>query len=104
MESLEPWLPAGAQAAQLERELRAELGPRHTLKGRDMRAVAMRQDCDDVLFVSADAPTTIAVVHLTYSNRPEQDPLNPETTLFDSMDDWSERGMKADHDDFFAGA
>jgi hypothetical protein len=104
MEYLEPWLPAGAQAAQLEKELHAELGPHHILKGRDLRAVARCQDCDDVLFVSADEPTTIAVVHLTYANRPEQDPLYPETTIFDSMDDWLERGMKADHDDFFTGA
>ena len=100
MTFLKPWHPVGANATQLQNELHAELGPRHSLKGRDMRAVAMRQDCDDVLFVSADAPPTIAVVHLTYGNRPELDPLFPDTTFFNSMDDWIERCMKADHDDF----
>jgi hypothetical protein len=100
MEFLKPWLPAGAQAPQLQRELAAELGPTHCLTGRDMRAVAVRQDCDDVLFVSTDEPPLVAVVHLTYANRPEPDPRWPETTLFDSMQDWIELGMKADHEDF----
>jgi hypothetical protein len=104
MEFLKPWLPVGAAATQLERELHAELGPRHSLKGRDLRAVGIRQDCDDVLFVSADEPHTVVVVHLTYANRPEQDPLYPETTFFDSIEDWIDRGMKADHDDSFTGA
>jgi hypothetical protein len=69
-----------------------------------MQAVAMRQDCDDVLFVSADEPRTVAVVHLTHANRPEEDPLCPGTIFFDSIDDWVERGMKLDHDDYFTGA
>jgi hypothetical protein len=62
-----------------------------------MRAVARRQDCDDVLFVSADEPKVVAVVHLTYAKRPESDPRWPTTTFFDSMEDWLERGMKQDH-------
>jgi hypothetical protein len=102
MEFLKPWLPVGAQAQQLERELVSELGPSHSLKGRDMTALAVRQDCDDVLFVSTDEPPLVAVVHLTYANRSEGDPRWPETTFFDSVQDWIERGMKADHDDFFS--
>ncbi len=74
IEFLKPWRPVSARAPQLQRELEAELGPQHCLKGRTMRAVAERQDCDDVLFVSADEPRVIAVVHLTYGRRPEQDP------------------------------
>lgn len=97
---LEPWMPAGADAANFERELALELGNRHPLRGRDMRAIAVRQDCDDVLFVSADEPKVVAVVHLTYANRPEPDPRWPGTTFFDSMEDWLERGMKRDHVDF----
>jgi hypothetical protein len=101
MEFLKPWLAIGAEASRLEQELVAEVGPRHQLEGRPMRAIAIRQDCDDVLFVSADEPPLIAVVHLTYANRPESDPAWPQTTIFESMHDWIERGMKADHDDFF---
>jgi hypothetical protein len=100
MELLEPWLEVTSEAPLLEKELAAELGPRHPLRGRIMRAVARRQDCDDVLFVSVDEPHVVAVVHLTYANRPEQDPRWPGTTFFDSMRDWMERGMRVDHQDF----
>ena len=64
-----------------------------------MRAIAVRQDCDYILFVSADLPNVVAVVPLPYASRPESDPRWPETTFFDSMEDWLERGMKQDHDD-----
>ena len=100
MEFLEPWIPAGPNAPALEKELAAELGRKHPLKGRRMRAIAVRQDCDDVLFVSAGEPTGVAVVHLTYANRPESDPQWPATTTFHSIEDWIERGMKQDHEEF----
>lgn len=35
------------------------------------------------------------------ANRPERDPRWPETTLFDSLQAWIEKGMKADHDAHF---
>jgi hypothetical protein len=93
-------MSAGPDAHRLEQELASELGARHPLKGRDLRSIAMRQDCDDVLFASVDDPTVVAVVHLTYANRPESDPRSPETTIFASIEDWLERGMKQDHEDF----
>ena len=99
MDFLEPWMPAGPRADRLQRELASELGAGHQLKGRDMRAVAVRQDRDDVLFVSSDEPQLVAVVHLTYGNRPESDPRTPTTKMFASVEDWIERGMKQDHDD-----
>jgi hypothetical protein len=102
MEVLEPWMPVGSNARRLQEELASELGARHPLKGRDLRAIAVRQECDDVLFVSADDPKVVAVVHLTYTNRPEADPRWPETTMFASIEDWMERGMQQDHDDFTA--
>jgi hypothetical protein len=55
-----------------------------------------------VLFVSVDEPRVIAVVHLTYANRREMDPRWPGTTFFNSMEDWIERGMRADHEDFMS--
>jgi hypothetical protein len=100
MEFLEPWFAVTTDGLQLQNELARELGPQHPLRGRHMRAVARRQDCDDVLFVSVDAPHVVAVVHLTYANRPELDPRWPGTTFFESLQDWLERGMKADHDEF----
>ena len=100
MEFLEPWFEVTSEAHQLQRELAAELGPGHRLRGRDMQAVARRQGCDDVLFVSVDEPRVVAVVHLTYSNGPEPDPRWPGTMFFDSMQDWIERCMKPDHEDY----
>jgi hypothetical protein len=100
MEFLEPWLAVTSEALALQRELAAELGPRHPLRGRDMRAVARRQDCDDVLFVSVDESSVVAVVHLTYANRPELESRWLGTTFFDSMQDWIDRGMRADHEAF----
>jgi len=100
MELLEPWFAVTSEALQLEDELAAELGPRHPLRGRNMRAIARRHDCDDVLFVSVDEPRVVAVVHLTYSNRPELDSRWPSTTSFDSMQDWIESGMRPDHEAF----
>ena len=97
---LEPWLEVTSEALQLRKELAAALGPRHPLRGRDMQAGARRQDCDDVLFISVDEPRVVAVVHLSYANRPEMDPRWPGTIFFDSMEDWLERGMRADHEDF----
>ena len=100
MEFLEPWHSVGSNGPQLEKELEAELGKDHPLKGRRLRAIAVRQDCDDVLFVSADVPQVVAVVHLTYARRPEPDPRWPETTIFESIQDWIDRGMKSDHESF----
>jgi len=98
MEYLEPWFGLEANAEFFERELVAEVGPAHQLYGREMRAVARRGDCDDVLFVSPDDPSLVAVVHLTYARRPEPNPSYPTTTFFDSIEDWIERGMKVDHE------
>jgi len=94
---LDPWIPVGPHAHPLERALASEIGADHPLAGRAMRAIARREDCDDVLFVSADDAGLVAVVHLTCAQRPETDPRWPETTFFRSLDDWVERGMKPDH-------
>jgi len=98
MDFLEPWIEVTSDAPGLQRQLAAELGNHHSLKGREMRAVARRQDCDDVLFISIDEPRVVAVVHLTWVSRPGTDPKWPWTIFFDSLDDWIVRGMKADHE------
>jgi|SRR3954468_9776453 hypothetical protein len=100
MDFLIPWHDVGTSASQLELELQSEVGLGHPLKNKPMRAIATREDCDDVLFVGSDDPTLVAVVHLTYANRPEPDPRWPNTTFFTSLQDWFEREMRADHDDF----
>ncbi len=101
MQFLEPWMPA-PNAKQLESELASEVGARHLLKGQKMQAVAVRQDCDDVLFVGIENPQLVAVVHLTYANRPESDPCWPATTLFSSIEEWARLSMAPDNEDFIS--
>lgn len=102
MEYQTPWRAVGSNSLRLQTELAAEVGRDHPLYGRDMRAVAVRHDCDDVLFVSVDEPQVVAVVHLTWSGRPEREPRLPETMFFASMENWIEHGMMVDHADFCA--
>jgi hypothetical protein len=92
---LEPWA-AVTNAQGLEAELARELVPGHRLHGRpNLRAVARRTDCDDVLFVN---DTIAAVVHLTWAK--EANASQPSTEIFASLEDWVGRRMEPDHDDF----
>ena len=94
---LEPWVAlTDAQRSRFEEELRRELTPGHVLAGAAFRAIARRQDCDDVLFeLVGDG---VAVVHLTWSR--ETDARWPRTERFASLAEWAERRMKPDHEDF----
>lgn len=65
-------------------ELNRETSTGHVLFGRnDIRAIARREDCDDVLFTCG---SVLALVHLAYAGR-EDDPRWPSTELFSS---WNE--------------
>jgi hypothetical protein len=99
---LSPWIePHSPEGLSLE--LRREVAPPHELHGKSIRAIAVVEDCDDVLFAVEDADSVrYAVVHLTWSRKPEPIPW-PHTTFFDSLELWIER-MKADHDNYTYGA
>jgi hypothetical protein len=60
--------------------------------------MAARADRDDVLFEVAGRG--YAVVRLTWSGRRESSLQRPSTESLSSLEDWQERGMKADHDDY----
>jgi hypothetical protein len=94
---LQPWRKA---IPGLEAELRNEVGDGHPLFGRKAISVARRQDSDDVLFLLLDHPSPLAVVHLTWTGRPERHSSWPQTTFFTSLHDWVERCMRPDHEDF----
>jgi hypothetical protein len=97
---LEPWVRTGADAVNFENELRRELAPDHPLYGCSATAVARRVDTDDVLFELTGAPSRFAVVHLTWSGRPEIDARWPSVEFFSDFDDWIERGMTLDHQEY----
>ena len=99
LQMLEPWHKA---VPGLEAELRNEVGETHPLHGRKAISVARRQDSDDVLFLLLDHPSPLAVVHLTWTGRPERNSNWPQTTFYTSLQDWVELCMKPDHAEFEA--
>ena len=94
---LPPWCPVSANDSRLADELAREVGEGHPLAGRSAVAIARREDQDDVLFWLPAGPTLLAVVHLTWASRRERSPDWPSTTLYESVAEWVERGMRADH-------
>jgi hypothetical protein len=92
---LEPWAPVPSdRAAALEKALGRELCEGHALYGRQVRAIAVRSDCDDVLFELLDAPGFV-VVHLTPHK--SQAPDLPMWMRFDSIAAFREGCMEPDH-------
>jgi hypothetical protein len=83
VEWLVPWYSVADDAAQvagMKRELRRELSPGHPLFQLPVRALARRQDCDNVLFTVEVGIGWVAVVHLTWTHSPPERPPWPRTT------------------------
>lgn len=99
IEWLEPWMPIerSEERETMQAELHCELGASHPLFGLSVVAIARRGDQDDVLFELADS--RVAEVHLTWSRKPERDPLWPRTTIFASAAVWAEERMRPLHED-----
>ena len=72
----------------------------HPLWNKDVRAIAQRTDSDDVLFEVEGVVPTFAVVHLSWSGEPENNPMYPDAKLFSSPDQWILDGMIPDHKEF----
>src|SRR5688500_3538290 len=103
MEWLVPWHSLGAdpgRTANLERELQSELSAGHLLFDVPVKALASRQDRDDVLFALQDGTGRVAVVHLTWTRSPPERPPWPSASIFPSLESWSAEGMRADAEDF----
>jgi hypothetical protein len=97
----EPWRRLTAdEAAGRERELARELSRGHALHRKRACVVARRVDRDDVLFLVENGNAPLAVMHLTWQR--ESRPEWPAHLLFLSVQDWVERGMKRDADEWSA--
>ncbi|HEY2170414.1 MAG TPA: hypothetical protein VGJ30_12360 [Candidatus Angelobacter sp.] len=96
-----PWqeLPAD-QVSVLAAQLHRELSPRHVLYGAEARAVVARVDRDDVLFELIWHAKQLAQVHLTWSQRPPDDPKWPAVQFFATWDDWVQEKLLRDHEDY----
>jgi len=105
VEWLEPWYSVSdnpAQVAALQRELARELSAGHPLHGLPVRTLARRQDRDDVLFAVEDGSGRVAVVHLTWTRNPPEQPPWPGTVVYLSFEAWVTDGMRPDDNDFHA--
>jgi hypothetical protein len=100
LEWLEPWQRLEGSGDAFVRELQKEIAPRHVLHGLSVIAVARRIDRDDVLFATHDPTKALAVVHLTWASRSETDPQWPFTTLYESWQDWIDRCLLPDHEEY----
>jgi len=87
----QPWtLLSPAEHDRFLDELRRELDVRHVLYGRLARPFLKRVDRDDVLYVMS-GPTQLAVVHLTYTSTPPEQPPSPTTTTYDRVWEFVDR-------------
>ena len=68
-------------------ELYKELGKEHILYDIQVKELARREECDDVLFLLLDGSERYAVVHLTWSGKKEKNPLYPLTRLYNKFTD-----------------
>ena len=93
---LEPWRSV---VPGLEVELRNEASAGHPLFGAKAISVARRFDSDDVLFLLLDHPAPLAVVHLSWTGRPERNSEWPHTTFYETLEDFIEQCMIPDHNE-----
>jgi hypothetical protein len=90
-----PWHAIDTErGAKFVLELEREICSRHVLNGKRVRAIAIRQDSDDVLFEFVSPDCGCAVVHLTYARKRKDDPRFPLTEVFASLDEFHARRMK----------
>lgn len=94
---LEPWDSLCTEASSFEKELYSEVGKQHILYGKKVKAIGRRYDCDDILFKVCDSELSFAVVHLTYSNKREEDSKYPRTKIYKDLHDWITNCMTPDH-------
>ena len=103
MKWLAPWHSVSddpVQVVGMERELQRELSPGHPLFGVPIQTLARRQDRDDVLFAVQDGTGRVAVVHLTWTQNPPENPPWPDTTVFANLGTWAAEVMHPDAADW----
>ena len=96
---LKPWIVPSDNDALVSEFLR-EVRPDGILYQIKIVALAMRCDCDDVLFSIDDGTGRVAVVHLTWSGKQDSNKGWPETIIFESYQSWIEMCMIPDHDEY----
>lgn len=105
MNWLVPWRQYSGDTPNdaLVHELQSELCPEHVLFGIPVVCIGNRQDCDDAVFRLLDNTDRLAVVHLTFAQHPEPNPIWPETKLFDNWDQFARDEMIPEHENWITG-
>ncbi|MFA5975042.1 MAG: hypothetical protein WC859_02635 [Elusimicrobiota bacterium] len=92
-----PWQAISLKGREAyEYELLSELAPGHPLYGVKITAIGRVCYGDDVLFQLEDHPAELAVVHLTYTGRPEKEAHWPSVVFYNNLDHWVARSMLPD--------
>ena len=100
IEWLEPWDSLCSDGGSFEEELYKELGKNHILYSKKVSAIGRRYDRDEYLFQVSDPDFKIAVVHLTFSGKKENDNNFPRTKIYKDINDWISNCMMIDHYEF----
>ncbi|NFG42065.1 hypothetical protein FC789_12880 [Clostridium botulinum] len=68
-------------------ELIKEVNKNHILYGIEVKEIARREDCDDILFLLLDGSDRYAIVHLTWSGKREDIKNYPRTRLYNNIEE-----------------
>ena len=96
---LEPWYPLQSNEEYFDEELCREISEVHPLYKIKTKAIARREDCDDVLFELENYVNKYAVVHLTWSRKMENSDF-PSTTFYKNFKEWIETCMLEDNREY----
>lgn len=96
---LSPWMKIESKG-NLERELAKETSIGHQLYGKEVKAIAKREDNDDVLFEIGEGK--MAVVHLTWKGKKESSPNYPLTKTFKHWTEVYEKVIVKDNREFIS--
>ena len=101
VELLTPWEPIDPDNSdRFEDEYAVEIGKGHPLYGVPAKAIARRIDQDEVLFRLLRHLCEFAVVHLTWSGRPEDAPSWPACQIYVDARDLMEACIRPAHEEF----
>jgi histidinol phosphatase-like PHP family hydrolase len=102
IEWIEPWEEIGELGEAFSKELQKEVAPGHQLHGIPAEAIGHRIDCDNAVFRLED--DVVAVVHLTWSRKQEPNSDYPRTEVYASIDDFVDKRMRPDSEEYSHGA
>jgi hypothetical protein len=91
---MQPWRTTNS-AGLYESELKKEVSFFHPLNWKKVRAIGIREDCDDVLFEVLTGRSKYAVVHLTYAK--ERSRKFPITSFYRNWEDVYKNRLLEDH-------